>query len=157
MQTTGHRLTTRQTQVLTFIREATERRGYAPSLREIGDAVGLSSTSSVEYQVRQLEEKGVLKRDPTLPRTYQIVTGSELPDPATTPQNSACSLLIPGNSTEETSGKVFVLQVMVGHALGHALLNGALLTVGQTEQPDTQPRTDHATISGRVVAVTHPV
>ncbi len=156
VQTTGHRLTTRQTQILAFIKEATKRRGYAPSIREIGDGVGLRSSSSVQRHLRLLEEAGLLKFDPHRPRTFQIVTGSA-PDLVSAPQDFACSLLTAGNGTEETTGRVFVLQVMVGHDLGHALLNGALLTVGQTEHSDAQPRTDDATISGRVVAVTHPM
>ena len=47
-------------------------RGYPPSIREIGDAAGLQSTSSVAYQLKQLEEKGFLRRDPNKPRAVDV-------------------------------------------------------------------------------------
>ena len=65
-------LTPRQQRVLTTIKESLERRGYPPSMREIGSAVGLTSTSSVSYQLRLLEEKGFIKRDPQRPRAIEI-------------------------------------------------------------------------------------
>ena len=66
-------LTARQRRVLEVIRDSVERRGYPPSMREIGKAVGLTSTSSVAHQLRVLEEKGFLKKDPSLPRALQVV------------------------------------------------------------------------------------
>ncbi|MFM9452345.1 LexA family protein [Streptomyces europaeiscabiei] len=63
-------LTGRQREVLGCIAESIRQRGYAPSMREIGEEVGLASTSSVTHQVRMLERKGFLRRDPTRPRTY---------------------------------------------------------------------------------------
>lgn len=66
-------LTRRQKQILAFIKASTQHRGYPPSLREIGTAVGLSSTSGVQHHVKILVKKGLLKRDPNRPRTYQIV------------------------------------------------------------------------------------
>jgi hypothetical protein len=155
-RTTDRALSTRQTQILAFIGEATKRRGYAPSLREIATAVGLKSTSSVAYQVERLEEAGLLKRDPNVPRTCQVVTGVELPAVASDPQRSMCSALVPRDSTGEP-GTVFVLQVMLGPDVGNALRNGALLIVGPSTPPEIPPRTDRATILGRVVGVTHPV
>lgn len=65
-------LTPRQQRVLTTIKESLERRGYPPSMREIGSAVGLTSTSSVSYQLRLLEQKGFIKRDPQRPRAIEI-------------------------------------------------------------------------------------
>lgn len=65
----NHPLTERRQQILDFIRDSTERRGYPPSLREIGDAVGLKSTSAVSFQVKILEEMGYLTRDARMPRT----------------------------------------------------------------------------------------
>ncbi|QCX28508.1 transcriptional repressor LexA [Nocardioides jishulii] len=65
-------LTTRQQLVLTTIQEALETRGYPPSMREIGTAVGLTSSSSVAHQLKTLEEKGFLKRDPNRPRALQV-------------------------------------------------------------------------------------
>ena len=65
-------LTPRQTKVLATIKEAIEKRGYPPSMREIGQAVGLTSSSSVAHQLRVLEEKGFLKRDPNRPRALEV-------------------------------------------------------------------------------------
>ena len=65
-------LTPRQQRVLGHIKEAIEKRGYPPSMREIGEAVGLTSSSSVAHQLRVLEEKGFLKRDPNRPRALEV-------------------------------------------------------------------------------------
>lgn len=73
-QVTPHaRLTLRQRQILGFIREFGECNGYAPSLREIGGAVGLTSTSAVSYQLSVLQDRGCLRRVPGGPRTVEIV------------------------------------------------------------------------------------
>ncbi|WP_322766621.1 transcriptional repressor LexA [Frankia sp. Cr1] len=67
-------LTPRQRKVLEVIRNAVERRGYPPSVREIGEAVGLTSTSSVAHQLKMLEEKGFLRRDPHRPRAMEVLS-----------------------------------------------------------------------------------
>ncbi|WP_253836011.1 transcriptional repressor LexA [Actinokineospora globicatena] len=64
----------RQRQVLEVIRSWVQRNGYPPSVREIGEAVGLTSTSSVAYQLRALEEKGYLRRDPNRPRAIGVLS-----------------------------------------------------------------------------------
>lgn len=69
-------LTERQRAVLAVIRESFRERGYPPSIREIGDAVGLTSTSSVAHQLRTLERRGLITRDPHRPRTM-LVRGEE--------------------------------------------------------------------------------
>ena len=63
-----------------MIRESLASRGYPPSMREIGDRVGLTSSSSVAHQLRTLEEKGYLKRDPNRPRAM-TVSGPDEVDP----------------------------------------------------------------------------
>ena len=65
-------LTERQRRVLEVIRDSVTERGYPPSIREIGDAVGLTSTSSVAHQLRTLERKGFLRRDPNRPRAVDV-------------------------------------------------------------------------------------
>lgn len=65
-------LTPRQQRVLAHIKESIELRGYPPSMREIGDAVGLTSSSSVAHQLKVLETKGYLKRDPNRPRALEV-------------------------------------------------------------------------------------
>src|SRR3954462_5519512 len=71
-------LTPRQTKVLLSIKDSIEKRGYPPSMREIGEAVGLTSSSSVAHQLRVLEEKGFLKRDPNRPRALSVFTPDEV-------------------------------------------------------------------------------
>jgi repressor LexA len=66
-------LTSRQRLVLQHIRDSVERRGYPPSMREIGQAVGLTSPSSVAHQLSALERKGYLRRDPHRPRAIEVV------------------------------------------------------------------------------------
>ncbi|MQY17672.1 transcriptional repressor LexA [Nocardia macrotermitis] len=68
----GTDLTARQRKVLEVIRSSVSERGYPPSIREIGDAVGLTSTSSVAHQLRALERKGYLRRDPNRPRAVDV-------------------------------------------------------------------------------------
>ncbi|MEV6657792.1 transcriptional repressor LexA [Nocardia fluminea] len=68
----GTDLTVRQRTVLEVIRSSVTERGYPPSIREIGDAVGLTSTSSVAHQLRALERKGYLRRDPNRPRAVNV-------------------------------------------------------------------------------------
>ena len=65
-------LTERQRTILDVIRASVTTRGYPPSIREIGDAVGLTSTSSVAHQLRTLERKGYLRRDPNRPRAVDV-------------------------------------------------------------------------------------
>jgi repressor LexA len=65
-------LTARQRKVLVFLRDEIEKRGYPPSMREIGAAVGLTSTSSVAHQLRALEALGYVKRDPNRPRALEV-------------------------------------------------------------------------------------
>ncbi|WP_245569668.1 transcriptional repressor LexA [Gordonia shandongensis] len=65
-------LTQRQREVLEVIRSSVRERGYPPSIREIGEAVGLTSTSSVAHQLRTLERRGLLKRDPHRPRAVNV-------------------------------------------------------------------------------------
>lgn len=66
-------LTSRQRLVLETVRASVEQRGYPPSMREIGDAVGLTSPSSVKHQLTALERKGFLRRDPHRPRAIEVV------------------------------------------------------------------------------------
>ena len=77
----AHGLTPRQRRVLAVIRDSVESRGYPPSMREIGVAVGLTSSSSVAHQLRVLEGKGFIRRDPNRPRALEVL----LPDTQRTP------------------------------------------------------------------------
>ena len=72
-------LTTRQVSILDFIKTSSESQGYAPSMREIGEAAGLNSPASVKYQLDILEEKGFIRRDADRGRAMEVV----LPDSMT--------------------------------------------------------------------------
>ena len=66
-------LTARQISILDFIKTSTESQGYAPSMREIGDAAGLASPASVKYQLDILTEKGFIRRDENRGRAMEVV------------------------------------------------------------------------------------
>jgi repressor LexA len=75
-QGTGRRrknLSAKQLAILDVIQRSVSSRGYPPSMREIGDAVGLASLSSVTHQLNQLELSGYLRRDPNRPRALEIL------------------------------------------------------------------------------------
>src|SRR5438105_13920285 len=73
-------LTERQTRILNYIRDVTRTRNYPPSVREIGEAVGLSSSSTVHNHLNQLERRGLIKRDASKSRTVQLVRESQMDD-----------------------------------------------------------------------------
>lgn len=66
-------LSPRQRQILEFIRSEVMKKGYPPSVREVGQAVGLSSSSTVHAHLGKLEEKGYIRRDPTKPRAIELL------------------------------------------------------------------------------------
>ena len=69
----GKGLTRRQQEILTFVRRYTDAHGYPPSVREIGQALGLTSSSTVHSHLSALEKKGYLRRDPSKPRALEIL------------------------------------------------------------------------------------
>ncbi|MDT3699520.1 MAG: transcriptional repressor LexA [Thermincola sp.] len=69
-------LSERQIAILNFIKKELLKKGYPPSVREIGEAVGLSSSSTVHGHLAQLEDKGYIRRDPTKPRAIEIIEGN---------------------------------------------------------------------------------
>jgi len=120
-------LTPRQRGVLDTIRTSVETRGYAPSMREIGEAVGLTSPSSVKHQLTTLERKGYLRRDPNRPRAMELVT----PGPAA---NSA--------TTELT-----------GRPTGRSLRSVPLPVRASTEEDqDNHPSPSYVPVVGRIAA-----
>jgi repressor LexA len=76
----GRTLTVRQRKVLEVIRDSVQRRGYPPSVREIGEAVGLKSPSSVAHQLGVLQRKGLLRKDPNRPRAVDVRSADEMAD-----------------------------------------------------------------------------
>jgi repressor LexA len=85
--------------VLQVIRDSVERRGYPPSLREIGEAVGLASASSVSYQLATLQSKGYLRRDAGRARTVEV---RPLGQPAAAPDGETGEDTITGFLPPET-------------------------------------------------------
>ncbi len=71
-------LTPRQKEVLQYIQSFFRQKGYPPSVREIGRAVGLRSTSTVHGHIKQLESKGYLRKDPTKPRALELLDPDSL-------------------------------------------------------------------------------
>ncbi|MCH6195936.1 transcriptional repressor LexA [Corynebacterium mastitidis] len=94
-------LSPRQRRILEVIRDAVVLRGYPPSIREIGDAAGLQSTSSVAYQLKELEKKGFLRRDPNKPRAVDVrhlpgdSAPKKAPAPATIPPEASATSYVP--------------------------------------------------------------
>jgi repressor LexA len=73
----AHGLTRRQRRILEVIKDAVDTRGYPPSIREMGESVGLASSSSVAHQLKVLEQKGFLRRDPNRPRALEVLLPGE--------------------------------------------------------------------------------
>src|ERR1700741_1685932 len=71
-------LTDRQARILEYIRYQNKVRNYPPSVREIGEAVGLSSSSTVHNHLNQLERRGLIKRDPSKSRTVQLIEDEQM-------------------------------------------------------------------------------
>jgi repressor LexA len=69
-------LSSRQRSILDFIKQEVKEKGYPPSVREIGEAVGLASSSTVHGHLARLEKKGLIRRDPTKPRAIEILDGT---------------------------------------------------------------------------------
>jgi len=104
------RLTPRQRRVLETIRASVESRGYPPTMREIGEAVGLASPSSVKHQLTTLERKGYLRRDPNRPRAMEVVdlsAGNGAASTAGSPVASS-SLPTPDGSESEVATPSYV-------------------------------------------------
>src|SRR5437879_851001 len=96
-------LTERQRTILDVIRASVTSRGYPPSIREIGDAVGLTSTSSVAHQLRTLERKGYLRRDPNRPRAVDVRGADDIARPTVLPELSGAPTM-PEPPLDPTAG-----------------------------------------------------
>ena len=150
-------LTERQRTILEVIRASVTTRGYPPSIREIGDAVGLTSTSSVAHQLRTLERKGYLRRDPNRPRAVDVrgadhgraavstdVQGSDaLPEPTFVPvlgRIAAGGPILAEEAVEDVfplprelvgEGSLFLLKVVGESMIDAAICDGDWVVVRQ--------------------------
>ncbi|HSL07746.1 MAG TPA: transcriptional repressor LexA [Pseudonocardiaceae bacterium] len=105
-------LTPRQRRVLEVMRDWVERFGYPPSVREIGEAVGLTSTSSVAHQLRALERKGYLRRDPNRPRAVGIRPAESAPDTSEAPSARPAPIFVPVVGRIAAGGPVLAEQAV---------------------------------------------
>ncbi len=145
-------LTPRQQRVLTVIRESLVARGYPPSMREIGEKVGLTSSSSVAHQLRTLEEKGYIKRDPNRPRALSVALAEDVdetgvndarPAPAYVPvvgRIAAGGPILAEERIEEVfplpkelvgDGTLFLLEVVGDSMIDAAICSGDYVVVRQ--------------------------
>lgn len=114
-------LSDRQRRILEVIRDAVVLRGYPPSIREIGDAAGLQSTSSVAYQLKELEKKGFLRRDPNKPRAVDV---RHLPDTDSRSKvgPKVKTKTISGGINSELAGEASFIPVVGKIAAGNPIL-----------------------------------
>ena len=155
-------LTPRQRRVLDVIRQALEARGYPPSVREIGERVGLTSSSSVAHQLKSLEAKGFLRRDPNRPRALEVLSpharpaagvdetgiGDERPEAAYVPvvgRIAAGGPILAEERVEDVfplprqlvgDGALFLLEVRGDSMIEAAICDGDFVVVRQ--QPDAE-------------------
>lgn len=155
-------LTERQRTILEVIRASVTSRGYPPSIREIGDAVGLTSTSSVAHQLRTLERKGYLRRDPNRPRAVDVrgvddaaaavvtdVAGSDaLPEPTFVPvlgRIAAGGPILAEEAVEDVfplprelvgEGSLFLLKVVGESMIDAAICDGDWVVIRQQNVAD---------------------
>jgi len=142
-------LTERQQQILDFIRQSIKNNGYPPSVREIGEAVGLRSSSTVHAYLVQLEELGLIRKDPTKPRAIIPVDNEEpeqmsqalsLPlvgkvaagTPILAEQNIETYLSVPSELVG--FGTHFLLEVKGDSMIEAGILDGDYLIVRQQNQ-----------------------
>ncbi len=128
-------LTLRQRRILEVVKETVERRGYPPSIREMGDAVGLASSSSVAHQLKVLEAKGFLRRDPNRPRALEVL----LPGTTRSTGRSAPSRPIPVGHDETGIGDSYPEPVNVP-VLGRIAAGGPILAEERIEDVFPLPR-----------------
>ncbi|TKG66751.1 transcriptional repressor LexA [Prauserella endophytica] len=150
-------LTPRQQKVLEVIRDWVDRFGYPPSVREIGEAVGLTSTSSVSHQLRALQRKGHLRRDANRPRAVGVLSAEsdraaalaeQLPKPAFVPlvgRIAAGGPVLAEEAIEDVfplpkdivgEGDVFLLSVTGDSMIDAAITDGDWVVVRQ--QPNAE-------------------
>jgi repressor LexA len=161
-------ITARQTRILDYIKRTVEDRGYPPTVREIGEAVGLTSSSSVHAQLANLERRGLLRRDPTKPRAMELQgPGGSRPKGVTVPlvgritagapvlaaENIEDYLMVPSGYAGEDDH--FALRVSGDSMIGAGILDGDVVVIKRQDSADegdivaallTGPAEDEATV-----------
>lgn len=149
------KVSSRQQAILEFIRNEVKLKGYPPSVREIGEAVGLASSSTVHGHLDRLEKKGLIRRDPTKPRAIELLgqeesesnilfaqTVSRVPIigkvtagvPITATEHIEDYFPLPQNFTGE--GQVFMLSVVGDSMIEAGIYNGDYVIVRQQQTAD---------------------
>ncbi|WP_223700107.1 transcriptional repressor LexA [Sutcliffiella deserti] len=144
------KLSKRQQDILNFIKKEVQDKGYPPSVREIGEAVGLASSSTVHGHLARLESKGLIRRDPTKPRAIEIRSMED----ELTPKISAVNVPIIGKVTAgqpitaienvedyfplperyvSPDEQVFMLEVMGDSMIEAGILDGDYVIVRQQQ------------------------
>jgi repressor LexA len=152
-------ITPRQRHILEFIGSTVRERGYPPTVREIGEAVGLTSSSSVHAQLANLERKGLLHKDPTKPRAMSLASDGPRADGAAVPlvgRIAAGSPVLASEHVEEyltvptsftqPSGDHFALRVTGDSMVEAGILDGDVVVV----------RSQEAAADGEIVAALLP-
>ncbi|WP_323702474.1 transcriptional repressor LexA [Mammaliicoccus sp. Dog046] len=135
-------LTKRQSEIYQFIKHIVQTKGYPPSVREIGLAVGLASSSTVHGHLSRLEEKGYIKRDPTKPRAIEITetVGENINQentihvpvigkvtagiPITAVENVEEYFPLPAHFTSTHNSNIFILDVVGDSMIEAGILDG---------------------------------
>ena len=143
-------LTAVQQRILDVIRDSMQSRNYAPSMREIGEAVGLSSTASVSHQLNKLELLGFISRDPRRPRTIDLLGDEPVgeiirPDSAMVPLVGRIAAGIPITADQNVEdvftlprqivgqGELFLLKVVGESMIDAAICDGDWVVVRQQQ------------------------
>ena len=142
-------ITARQQRIVDFIADTVRERGYPPTVREIGEAVGLTSSSSVHAQLANLERLGLLRKDPTKPRAMTLAADGLRPDAVNVPLVGRIAAGAPVLADEHvesyvsvptsfvrSSGDHFALRVVGESMIGAGILDGDVLVV--RKQPDAR-------------------
>lgn len=145
------KLSKRQQNILDYIKDEVRRKGYPPSVREIGEAVGLASSSTVHGHLARLESKGLIRRDPTKPRAIEIL---DIDDQNNIPKSNVINVPVVGKVTagipitaienvEEyfplpesiapSDEQVFMLEVMGDSMIEAGILDGDYVIVKQQQ------------------------
>ncbi|RAK23484.1 repressor LexA [Anoxybacillus vitaminiphilus] len=145
------KLSKRQQEILDFIKKEVQTKGYPPSVREIGEAVGLASSSTVHGHLARLESKGLIRRDPTKPRAIEILDPDFAPS---APKSNVVNVPIIGKVTagqpitavenvEEyfplpdrlvsPDDQVFMLEIMGDSMIEAGILDGDYVIVRQQQ------------------------
>lgn len=144
------KISKRQEDILSFIKEEVKKKGYPPSVREIGEAVGLASSSTVHGHLARLESKGFIRRDPTKPRAIEVLDPEGLeamkPGVINVPLVGKVTAGLPITAIENieeyfplpesfgtTEDKLFMLEIVGNSMIEAGILNGDHVVVKQQQ------------------------